>query len=538
MIATSLVDIYTTLMSWRLYTVLWDILNGTGLAYIPFIVAIISSMKDVYENSPDKAIAKLEMNIFGMIIVLMLVVIPYMDFDVELGDVQYSVTNTSCNVADATGTGDATGKAADTVFSDFAGAGQEGNMPVAWALVQYISSSVTYTTIKQMGCAFDHQKLLMDLSRVTVRDDEVANRLEGFAQQCYKAALSDLEQNGWPAGYTRDGATPWQQPSYIGSEMFLKTPGRFYNAPRATMITTDADYDFSYEPATNPLDAANPNSDVSVRSCAEVWESTSPDGLRELLFKDLSGSGLFGNGENGGVWLDYSLEGYKLTGLTPSNEQKQDMYMATVLSANAMAMGNQQNLTLGTETYEAPQGWTDDAMDAVTNLIVGGVAAWDGASTMAQMAVVAQSMKTAVPILISVLQMLVVIIAPMAMVWGNYKLDNFIILALGYFGLEFLNAIMQLGYYFENKVTELAGAAIADMELTAAITGYVVAFLQLFLLPSVWLALVVATGSTALKGMQAVGASQRGNYGTAGSNAITSVGQRAATSTLGKVRGK
>jgi len=517
MIATSLLDIYTSLISWHLYEVIWDVLNGTGLAYIPFIVALISGLRNAYEESTEKAIAKVEMNLAGMIIVLILIVIPYTDYEVDMAEVKYAITSTDCNIADQSGDGDDTGKSADSAFSSWSGT--DAHMPVMWALTNYVSASVTYTTIKAMGCSFNHQKLQTQLSRTTFNDESNEVLLDWFVGACYKPALAEFEREGYGT-LDPTALMPWEDPSYIGASMFLNNATKYYQDDTAVMQDT-GQVGFSYD-SSNVYDQGHTNTSLSVRSCKEMWSSTSPSGIRAQLLEDLTTGD-----DNAKVWQDFSTEGFKVIDPSMTATQKQDAYLAKVLTNRGLAsVMSQATLGLKTETVEdlnANSGtWYENIASDVADLVIGGAAAWDGLGTMAQMSVISDSMKTAVPILISIAQMLIIIIAPLAMVWGNYKLDNFVLLALGYFGLEFLNAIMQLGYYFENKLAEMAAAGLWEGELMVTVTVFLVGFIQLFLLPSLWMALIVATGSTALKGMSGVGASNRGTYGTSGSNGVTS----------------
>lgn len=518
MIANSFLDIYTGIFSWKVYGVLWDTLNGTGLAYIPFIAAIINSLKQAYDQSAERVVKTLEWDLFGMIIVLILVVIPYQNNAVAIGDVQYTITTTSCNKADVAGEGDDTGKAADDVFSDLAGAGSSIRMPIAWGLVEYLSSSITYTAIKSMGCAFSYDEMMHNVANVTVDDAQMLERLDEFNQQCYKPALADMQARGLPAGTVRSELEAWEDPSFIGSSLLLNTPGAYYQSDQAYVHQAQR-YGFEYNTAY-PLDEGHDEATFGATvTCKELWEGRGDaPGLRAELFESITESD---EGED--AWDDWDDWGSELYGpLTASEEQ--ETFIKAVLDANAGNYASVDNISVANEGY-VETSWTDPQtwLNGLTDLVAGGVAAWDAAGTWAQMMVIKNAMKTAVPMLIAMAQALVIIIAPFAMVWGRFKLDNFIILAIGYFGLEFFNAILAMGYYFENKISLMSNKAIMQGEIFASVTVYLVSFMQLFILPSLWAALVIATGSTALKGMNGLGGSDRGTYGSSGSSTATNM---------------
>lgn len=525
MIANTFLDIYTGIFSWKLYGVLWDTLNGTGLAYIPFIAAVIGSLKQAYDQSAERVVNALEWDLLGMIIVLILVVIPYQNAAVSIGDVKYTLTTSSCNTPDVSGHGDDTGKSADTVFSDLGAAGTSVRMPIAWGLVQYLSSSITYTAIKAMGCSVSFDEVMYELASVSIDDPQVLNRLDEFNKQCYRPAMANLQVNGLPAGTDRSTLDSWVDPSYIGSTMLLNTPGFYYQSDQAFVRNAER-YGFVRNEALYPLDASHPPDWGAVVTCKELWEGRgAAGGLEADLFEAITDTD---EGED--AWDDWDDFGSQLYGTITAGEEKQ-AFLKTVLDANAGNYKSVDNINVGGE-LGVETSWTDPQtyLNGLTNLVAGGLAAWDGASSWAQFTVIKNAMKTAVPMLIAMAQALVVIIAPFAMVWGGFRLDNFIILALGYFGLEFLNAVLQAGYYFENKIALMSNKALFDGEVMASITIYIVSFVQLFMLPSVWLALIVATGSQAVKGMNGIGGSNSAMYGSGGSQALSGAAGKAAMS--------
>lgn len=514
MIANTFLDIYTSIFSWKLYGVLWDTLNGTGLAYIPFIAAVIGSLKQAYDQSSERVVNTLEWDLLGMLIVLILVVIPYQNNAVGIADVKYTLTSTSCNTDDVSGDGDATGKTADAVFADLGGAGTTVRMPIAWGLVEYLSSSITYTAIKAMGCAVSFDEVMYELSNVTIDDPQILERLDEFNKQCYRPAMADAQSNGLPAGTDRSTLDSWEDPSYIGSSILLSTPDRYFQSDQAFVRNAER-YGFNRDEALYELDAGHPPEWGAVVTCKELWEGRGDAaGLEADLFESI-----IDTDEGEDVWDDWDDYGSQLYGAITQGEERQ-AFLKSILDANAGNYQSVDEINVGGASG-AEFNWKDPQsyLDGLSNLVAGGVAAWDGASAWAQYTVIKNSMKTAVPMLIAMAQALVVLIAPLAMVWGRFKIDNFIMLALAYFGLEFLNAVLQMGYYFENKIALMSNKALYDGEIFASVTVYVVSFMQLFILPTIWLALMVATGSTALKGINQIGGSQSGTYGSGGSSA-------------------
>ena len=85
MVANNLLEIYTLLFGWNMYEAIWDVLVGSGLALIPFIAAVITNFRDNYEDSDAESTIKgLEIKVVSMILVLMLCVIPYKGWEIDL----------------------------------------------------------------------------------------------------------------------------------------------------------------------------------------------------------------------------------------------------------------------------------------------------------------------------------------------------------------------------------------------------------------------------------------------------------------------
>lgn len=509
MIANTFLDIYTIIFSWQVYGAIWDTLNGTGLAYIPFIVAIISSLQQSYDQSPSRIVSTLEFNLLGMILVLMLVVIPYDNNNISLSEVKYSIASTSCQNPEQIGDGDNTGETADDVFADMAG-GAPVKIPIAWALVDYFSSAITFSAIKAMGCSNDYNDVLVKVGNVSIDDPAMLGRLNEFNKRCYRPALKDLEENGMPAGADRDTIKPWDDPSYIGSNVFLNTPGRFFNAETAYVHHAER-YGYTYDPVPGSLDEKHDEDTFGATvSCAELWEGKgTAQGLRKELLESIQDTN---EGED--AWDDWDDYGSNLYGSYIANSSdEEDSFLKTILDANAGGYNAVDDIDITSSNGSVDKNIFQQGLDLATDIVVGGVAAASNLGNFSEMWMMKKAMKTALPMLVSMAQALIVILAPLAMVWGMYRMQNFVILALAYFGLEFLNAVLGMGFFFENRIVEMSNVAIFEGPI-ASFVVFIVSILQVIILPIIWLALIGATGASALQRMSGgVTGGQRGTFG-------------------------
>jgi hypothetical protein len=195
MVANNILEVYTLIFGWNMYQVIWDILVGSGLALIPFIAAVVSSFKDNYEGgSAESAVKGVEICVISMIIVMMLCVIPYKGMPMKLSTVQYTLATPDCHPpANLTGTGDKTRPAFDEGFKNMGAI--EAHKPVAWSLVEFISSAITHSVIKSMSCVNNYEFMLVRIGQITIQDSVLRARVKEFTEACYKKAINRYEKN-------------------------------------------------------------------------------------------------------------------------------------------------------------------------------------------------------------------------------------------------------------------------------------------------------------------------------------------------------
>jgi len=202
MVANTYLEIYTMMFGWNMYEAIWDVLVGTGVALIPFIVAVVSTFKENYSaGNASETIKSMETTLLGMILVLMLCVIPYKSMSTTLSGVRYEVTVQDCGTASntntpsstASGTGDNTQTGFDSAMSDLQT--WQVHKPVAWTLVETVSTAITHTSIKSMTCVNNYEFMLMRISNITIQDETLRKDIQNFYEACYKPAVNKYKAN-------------------------------------------------------------------------------------------------------------------------------------------------------------------------------------------------------------------------------------------------------------------------------------------------------------------------------------------------------
>jgi len=510
MVANSVIDVWGLLLGWNIYGEVWDLLNGTGLAYIPFLIAVISSLSDNYGDKAEKQVKGLEKSLLGMVLVLIFVVIPFHNMPTTLNGVSYVTTNTDCSIADTAGDASDTSNARvdEVATQTVGGAGFDAKQPILWALVGQYSSGITYTAIKAMGCQENYSDVLWEMEKTKITDTSIRDRLGDFYQNCYLPASQAVSDAG---GATRSGLNITEDYDWIGSTKLLE------NQYKTIYMTNMQKYGYVPDPANHAPDAQEPPGTANPY-CDQVWNGVSgqADGLRKDVLDHLQDEYL-------ATSLMFSSYGYKMYDSTLTPSERNDLFLKLSLQMQGSNVVNVDEITGAGQVgvQNKTQGFMDDVKNFFSEaaaLAVGGYAAYEGKAGIMQIMVLAKALQIAMPQLVALAQLVVIIAAPIVMVVGQYRFRPFFQLALTYFAFEFINAIVALGMLVEDSLAYIAGEEAIWNSINSGLVMAAVSILQIFLLPMIWFAIILAAGAAMVKGSQGAASPQQG--GVSGGNMI------------------
>lgn len=527
MVASNLLEIYTLIFAWNMYEAIWDVLVGTGLALIPFIAAFITNFRDNYQEGEVRGtIAQLEMTLGAMILVLMLCVIPFKGFEIELSTVKYDLTIPDCNPpAGITGTGDNTGTAYDTSFSGVSGL--QVYKPVAWSFVEFLSTAITHTTIKSMACVNNYEFMLLRLSNVSIQDQELRQRVRNFHEVCYKKALERYDTNpvAIPANVSEMDNIDW-----IGSRIFNSAVDEYYRHPEAYMtnmqehgfnrLESVRDSDRSYEHGANPY-------------CYEVWRGednlgayNTNVGLRQRILDDIPLD------EAGDVLADWMDWGYQVvtTGAV-SDTDKEDLILKMILQADSSNLAAQSQVDIS-NNLDVNRSWFQSGMNTV--LTAGGI--FTSVDEFLKSQMVRTLMKTAGPMILALIQMVIIFSAPFVMTLMHYRFSAFFGVAVTYFTFEFINAIWAVAFWFDNQILDIYMSQAGWVDVAS--NSFIIAAVSaggIIVLPLIWISIMVWAGAGMARGMGAAGV---GGGMAAGSGAFRGASGRAGGAAWSRYRSR
>ncbi len=510
MVANNFIEVYTLLFAWQMYTGLWDILAGSGLALIPFVAAIFSSAKHGYQRGEaQSAIADLEMSIMSMLVVLIMCVIPYNGFGASLSSIQYSLDSPDCQVralpdSEKEGTGDDVAPLYDSTFSSMATT--TVSRPILWSLVQKLSTAITHATVSSMGCVNNYSFMLARISSIKIQDQKLRERIKHFHSVCYKTALDRWNEN--PIALT-DTVSEVENIDWMGSRLLLMNLDEYYRH-EDSYIEYMGQHGFTRSTRASDLsmeEGAHPY-------CYEVWLGEAvgggdAKGLRQLILESIPVD------DAGDVLDDWKTWGSQVmsVGAMPETE-KEDLIIKLIMQADKMESMN--NLTLENEMEEGQ--W----YDIFTDVFVGASTFFTSLNELFKAEVMKNMVKIAGPIIIALLQMLIIFTSPIVMVIGKYSVQSFVSICLTYFTLEFVNAIWGAAFWFEQRILDLYWSQSSAGEIIG--NGMIVSMVSittLFLLPMVWIGIMGHAGASMVRGLGS------GGVGSAGTSAKINSGRMA-----------
>ncbi|MBK1734894.1 hypothetical protein CKO15_06230 [Halorhodospira abdelmalekii] len=217
-------EAFTLVFAWMQYETIWDVLTGTGLAYIPFLVFLVQAFSDAYTGMEAKAGSKrsvhaMELRIVMAFTVVVLAAQPMIELQTSV--LEYE---DPCGLISK--------DPEDTSYHDvFDQHLTPARVPAWWYGTLAIGSGITGAAIHQMGCPEDYVQTRLDFDRQRINDEQVAAELEQFVEDCFIPARSRYQRERPDVEPILDQYGE-DDPHYIGSYVYLSTYYQHYQASR------------------------------------------------------------------------------------------------------------------------------------------------------------------------------------------------------------------------------------------------------------------------------------------------------------------
>jgi len=295
MTVDSYLELFTTLFGWAFYGILWDVLVGTGIVFLPFLGILIDNWREPAEGGQfgtvtGLSLRRMEIELFIALLVVVLAGQPAALTPLNAGTLSYTPPPTLINPTPTTATVAAPQSTYGT--TGFTGSPATVNIPVWWYAVMAMTSGLNHAVVEGLPSAADMRTYEQQARLATIADPRLRQEVSDFFSQCYIPARSKYQAerpataavNALLSTYGPD------DPEWMGSHVYRDTPG-YYDTRRPTMQisgwTYNAVRDTEYDPAARPA--------WGKPDCKEWWEDGTI-GLREKLINeaDATSSGFSG----------------------------------------------------------------------------------------------------------------------------------------------------------------------------------------------------------------------------------------------------
>jgi hypothetical protein len=276
----SYAEIFTTLIGWHLYGVIWDVLASTGIVFLPFLWILIDNWRNALVDGEEgggasAGLRALEVELYIGLFVMLIACVPNGITTLNRASVFYAPPATTANPSPVT----ATGSAPDSTFgTTLGGTPPTVKVPAWWYAVMAISSGVTTAIISGAGLSLDDLRQVTEAARrASIDDPRLRFEAQRFYNECYVPARTKFL--GSPLSPAAEAAITLHgsdDPEWIGSRAFRDDPDLYrvmYAEREVPGWPVDPVRDRDQATAPIPPDWGRP-------TCLEWWQGGAVRGLQ------------------------------------------------------------------------------------------------------------------------------------------------------------------------------------------------------------------------------------------------------------------
>jgi hypothetical protein len=409
-------EYYLTLVGWIINNGVWNVLVASGVFALPFFAIIVQEWLKARAEGADEgnkgvlSSMRIETRVWVAIVVILFAGIPFIPID--LATVQFDRTRSLQCQVDVPEPADTGWSTSFTVLNN-----QSAYVPVWWFFMHALSKAVTGAAVATIPCGTDLRQIRMEINSTRITDPVLAQEVADFTRDCYGPARARMFMTRPVLSDEQMNDVTW-----IGSRFFAETSG-YYDAYRSSTPRTAWPYD-----DVRDAGLAEVADGGGYPSCLEWW-SDADVGLRARLLTQVDPSLL----ARLAAWAQFLTQ-----------EQVDDSVIRAISSPQQQVM----NRGHAYADYGGQIGVTlpNIATRAVSDLglTVGSLAFFPAMDTVRQ----------ALPMVLSFLQMAMVICIPLVLVLGTYDLRTVVTISCVLFGLFFVDFWWQLARWIDTTILD------------------------------------------------------------------------------------
>jgi len=427
----SYLELFTTLFGWSFYNVLWDVLVGTGIVYLPFLGILIDNWREPAQGGEfgtvtGLSLRRMELEMFIALLVVVLAGQPAALTPLNAGTLSYTPPPTLVNPAPPVATVAASQSTYGT--SGFNGSPATVNVPAWWYAVMAISSGFNHAVVEGLPSSSDMRTYEQQARLATIADPRLRQESSDFFSECFISARSKYQADRSVTAAVNALLTTYgsDDPDWMGSHTYRNTSG-YYDTLRPTKQIPGWVYvparDTEYDPAAPPT--------WGKPYCKQWWEDGAI-GLRQKLINE----------------ADATSAGFSglVVAVAPAlaGEKQKDSVARTVLN-NAPPVWSNNELVVSNSTGD---GW----LNSVQNMAKGGLAAGGILTASALFSVTMTAMLQALPMVQAILLLGIYALLPLVVVLSRYSLSMMVIGAMAIFTVKFWSVLWYLAMWVDQNL--------------------------------------------------------------------------------------
>ena len=433
MTVDSYLELFTTLFGWAFYGILWDVLVGTGIVFLPFLGILIDNWREPAEGGEfgtvtGLSLRRMEMELFIALLVVVLAGQPAALTPLNSGTLSYIPPPTLIDPTPTTATVAAPQSTYGT--TGFTGSPATVNIPVWWYAVLAMTSGLNHAVVEGLPSAADMRTYEQQARLATIADPRLRQEVSDFFSQCYIPARSKYQAerpataavNALLSTYGPD------DPDWMGSHVYRDTPG-YYDTLRPSMQISGWAYnavrDTEYDPAAPPT--------WGKPYCKQWWEDGAI-GLREKLINE----------------ADATSAGFSglVVAVAPAlaSEKQNDAVARTVLTNSPPSWSNNDLV--------ANNSGSTGLLNTAENIVKGGLASGGVLTASALFSVTMTAVLQALPMVQAVLLLGIYALLPMVVVLSRYSISMMVIGAMAIFTVKFWSVLWYLALWVDQNLIQ------------------------------------------------------------------------------------
>ena len=427
----SYLELFTTLFGWSFYGVLWDVLVGTGIVYLPFLGILIDNWREPAEGGEFGTVSalslrRMEIDLFIALLVVVLAGQPSAFTALNAGTLQYTAPPTLTNPNPESATVDAPN--ASYGSTGFVGSPDTVNLPIWWYAVIALSSGINHAVTEGLPTAADIRTYEQQARLATIADPRLRAEVSQFFSDCFIPSRSRYQSGALRIDAIDDLLEEYgpDDPDWLGSHVYLEAGG-YYDRYRASSPIPGWPYNASRDTEYNvdePPTWGRP-------FCNEWWTGADIGLLQKLVDEaDATSGGLSG--------LVVAIAPFIAT------DRQLDTVARAVLANAPETWSNNDLVTNNTGTA--------GALSYVERIAKGGLASGGVIAASALFSVTMTAILTGLPMIQAVLLLGIYALLPMLVVLSRYSLSMLVTGALAVFTVKFWTVLWYLALWVDQNL--------------------------------------------------------------------------------------